>query len=772
MEKSVSERTTSALSEEKRQEVARVEARLRKMDDFTDPERLYQELLKSLDKVCPGESHALVKKAYQIANDAHKEQRRKSGEPYIIHPLSVAIILVDLGLDQESVAAGLLHDVVEDTIMTKEEIEAEFGKEVALIVDGVTKLGQLNYSSDKMEEQAENMRKMLLAMSKDIRVMMVKLADRLHNMRTMKYMKPAKQREKSQEVQEIYAPIAGRLGISKLKIELDDLALKYLDPEAYQDLARQINLKKDERQDYIDTIVDEVATHIKNAGIEASISGRIKHFFSIYRKMKNQGKTLDQIYDLFAVRIIVENLSDCYSALGVIHDMYKPIPGRFKDYIAMKKQNGYQSLHTTVIGPKGQPFEIQIRTFEMHRIAEYGIAAHWRYKRESDGKKVGAEQEEEKLNWLKQMIELQNDNNDNHEFMQLLKNDLNLFTDNVYCFSPKGDVKMLPKGSCPIDFAYYVHSAVGNRMVGARVNGKLVPIETELKNGDQIEIITSQNSRGPSRDWLKVVKSTQAKNKINQWFRQAFKEENIVRGRDLLAAYAKLKGKQLGTYMKPNIMEAVLEKYGFRDWDSVLAAIGHGGLKEGQVFNKMLEVYAAEVKKHITDQEILASIEANKKKTLKINPAKGVITADGMDGIAYHLSKCCRPIPGDEVVGFTTRGRGITVHRSDCPNVMVMSEEERRRLRELEWNLQNVKQKTFRVTICVYAEDRPGLLGDVSLVFADRGISISGIHSQTSKQGTATIDLSFDVNNIEELKSIMEKLNQLKSVIGVERAKG
>ncbi len=772
MEKSVSEKNTSELSEEKRREVARVEARLRKMDDFTDADQMYEELLKSMDNAFPGEEHALVKKAYQVAREAHKDQRRKSGEPYIIHPLSVALILVDLGLDEESIAAGLLHDVVEDTIMTKEGLEQEFGKEVALIVDGVTKLGQLSYSSDKMEEQAENMRKMLLAMSKDIRVIMVKLADRLHNMRTLKYMKPAKQKEISQETQEIYAPIAQRLGISKLKIELDDLALKYLDPEAYQSLAKQINQKRGDRQEYIDTVVEDVASHIKAAGIEASISGRIKHFFSIYRKMKNQDKTLDQIYDLFAVRIIVDSLSDCYSALGVIHDMYTPIPGRFKDYIAMPKPNRYQSLHTTVLGPKGQPFEIQIRTFEMHRIAEYGIAAHWKYKRESDGKRVSGADEEEKLNWLKEMLEWQNDNTNNREFMSLLKNDLNLFNDSVYCFSPQGDVKTLPKGSCTIDFAYSVHSAVGNRMVGARVNGKLVPIETKLRNGDQIEIITSQNSRGPSRDWLKIVKSTQAKNKINQWFRQTFKEENISKGRDMLASYAKLKGKQISTYMKPEIMDGVLTKYGFRDWDSVLAAIGHGGLKEGQVFNKMVEMYEIEEQKKITDEEILAGIEANRKKVMRINPARGVITADGMDGISYHLSKCCSPIPGDEVVGFTTRGRGITVHRSDCPNVMAMSEEERKRLRELDWNMENVKQKSFRVAIRIFADDRAGLLQDISLIFSDRGISILGISSQTSKNGTVTMELKFDVKNIEELKTIMEKCNQLNSVIAVERAKG
>ncbi len=777
MKKSVSGQTTGTLSEEKTKELERAEAKLRKMEDFTEPEDLYQELLKYLDKQFPGEEHTLAKKAYQLAYEAHKDQKRKSGEPYIIHPLSVALILVDLGLDEESIAAGLLHDVVEDTIYTKEQIEQEFGPEVALIVDGVTKLGQLNYSADKMEEQAENLRKMLLAMSRDIRVILVKLADRLHNMRTMKYMKPAKQKEKSQEVQEIYAPIAQRLGISKLKIELDDLALKYLDSDAYQDLSRQINQRKEERQEFIDEIVKEVSVHIEKAGIQARINGRSKHFFSIYRKIKNKGKTLDQIYDLFAIRIIVEDVTDCYSALGVIHDMYKPIPGRFKDYIAMPKPNGYQSLHTAVIGPKGLPFEIQIRTVEMHKIAEYGIAAHWKYKRESDGKKVdvdgGSEAgAEAKLNWLKQMIEVQNDNADNHDFLDLLKNDLDLFTDSVYVFSPRGDVKTLPKGSCTIDFAYSVHSAVGNKMVGARVNGKLVPIETKLRSGDQIEIITSQNSRGPSRDWLKTVQSTQAKNKINQWFRQAYKEENITKGRELLAEYAKQKGKKLPDYTKPEIMDAVMKKYGFRDWDSLLAAIGHGGLKEGQVLNKMIELYEAQEKHVITDEEILANVEANGKKLMKIDPSKGVITGDGMDGIAYHLSKCCNPIPGDEVVGFTTRGRGITVHRSDCPNVMAMSGEERRRLRELTWNSDQVQKKSFRATITVFADDRPGLLGDISILFGDRGISILGIHSQTSKQGRATLTITFDVKDIEELNTMMEKVIQLKSVLDVQRARG
>ena len=529
------------------------------MKDFTSPEQLYQELIASVHKYHPSADTSLIEKAYRVAYEAHKGQTRKSGEPYIIHPLCVAIILADLELDKESIAAGLLHDVVEDTVMTEEELEQEFGSEVALIVDGVTKLGQLNYSADKVEEQAENLRKMFLAMAKDIRVILVKLADRLHNMRTLQYMKPEKQKEKARETMDIYAPIAQRLGISKVKVELDDLSLKYLKPEVYYDLVRQINQKKGERQQFVKRIVEEVRAHISAAGIEAQISGRAKHFFSIYKKMVNQDKTLDQIYDLFAVRIIVETVKDCYAALGVIHEMYTPIPGRFKDYIAMPKPNMYQSLHTTLIGPNGQPFEIQIRTFEMHRTAEFGIAAHWKYKEASDGKKSGPEQEEDKLSWLRQILEWQQDMSDNREFMNLLKSDLDLFADNVYCFSPAGDVKTLPSGSCTIDFAYSVHSAVGNRMVGARVNGKLVPIETELHNGDRVEIITSQNSKGPSRDWLKVVKSTQAKNRINQWFRQELKEDNIIKGKEMLSSYAKLKGKNLGLYLKPHYMDAVKE---------------------------------------------------------------------------------------------------------------------------------------------------------------------------------------------------------------------
>ncbi len=495
--------------------------------EFERPEKLYEELINSVHKYHPSTDISMIEKAYHIARDAHEGQVRKSGEPYIIHPLCVGIILAELELDKETIVAGLLHDVVEDTVMTDEEIAAEFGKEVALLVDGVTKLEQLSYDADKVEVQAENLRKMFLAMAKDIRVILIKLADRLHNMRTLRHMKPEKQKEKARETMDIYAPIAQRLGISRIKIELDDLSLKYLEPDAYYDLVRQINQRKSVREDYIQGLVEEVRAHIQEAGITAQIEGRAKHFFSIYKKMVNQEKTLDQIYDLFAIRIIVDSVKDCYAALGVIHEMYKPIPGRFKDYIAMPKPNMYQSLHTTLIGPTGQPFEIQIRTYEMHRTAEYGIAAHWKYKEAGNSGSIAVPMtvtEEEKLSWLRQILEWQQDMSDNREFMNLLKGDLDLFSDMVFCFTPTGDVKNLPNGSTPIDFAYAIHSAVGNKMIGAKVNGKLVPIDYVIQNGDRIEVITSQNSRGPSRDWLSIVKSTQAKNKINQWFRSKGRE--------------------------------------------------------------------------------------------------------------------------------------------------------------------------------------------------------------------------------------------------------
>lgn len=550
-------------------------------EDFTEPEVLFQKLISMVKKYHPSDDVHLIEKAYKIAYKAHDGQKRKSGEPYIIHPVCVCIILAELELDKETIVAGMLHDVVEDTIMTSEEIAAEFSDEVALLVDGVTKLTQLNYVADKVEVQAENLRKMFLAMAKDIRVILIKLADRLHNMRTMQYQTPEKQKEKSTETMDIYAPIADRLGISKVKVELDDLAFRYLEPEMYHDLVNKIAMGQERRDEFIRKIVSEVKSHIEKAGIKATIDGRAKHYFSIYKKMVTQNKKLEQIYDLFAVRIIVETERDCYTALGVIHEIYKPIPGHFKDYIAMPKPNNYQSLHTTLIGPQGHPFEIQIRTYEMHRTAEYGIAAHWKYKENQYGHNT-ADSEEEKLAWLRRILEWQRDMSDNKEFLSLLKSDLDLFSDHVYCFTKDGDVKNLPADSTPIDFAYAVHSAVGNKMVSARVNGNLVPIDYKIQNGDRVEIMTSQNSRGPSRDWLSIVKSTQAKNKINQWFRSEFKEENIVKGKEMLTGYCKAHLIPLTDLLKTEYMNACLKKYGFRDWDSVLAAIGHGVLKEGQ----------------------------------------------------------------------------------------------------------------------------------------------------------------------------------------------
>ena len=758
--------------------IRHVEARVKSMEDFTDPDALYAELIKSIRKYHPSDDISMIEKAYKTAREAHKDQKRKSGEPYIIHPLCVAIILADLEMDKETIVAGLLHDVVEDTIMTEDELKDMFGEDVAQLVDGVTKLGQLSYDADKVEVQAENLRKMFLAMAKDIRVIIIKLADRLHNMRTLQYMSPEKQREKARETMDIYAPIAQRLGISKIKVELDDLSLKYLKPDVYYDLVEKVALRKPEREKFVQGIVDEVKKHISEAGIRAQVDGRVKHFFSIYKKMVNQDKTIDQIYDLFAVRIIVDTVKDCYAALGVIHEMYTPIPGRFKDYIAMPKPNMYQSLHTTLIGPKGTPFEIQIRTFEMHRTAEYGIAAHWKYKEESNGNKVSGNQEEAKMNWLKQILEWQRDMSDNREFMNLLKSDLDLFAENVYCFTPAGDVKNLPAGSNPIDFAYSVHSAVGNKMVGARVNGKLVNIDYVIQNGDRIEIITSQNSKGPSRDWLKIVKSTQAKNKINQWFKQELKEDNIVKGRDMMTTYCKAKGIVQSDITKPEFMQSVMVKYGFRDWDSVLAAIGHGGLKEGQVVNRLLEEYRKKAEKELTDAQVLEAIEnggtsGGAKDRPRHHGSSSGITVKGIDDVAVRFAKCCSPVPGDEIVGYVTRGRGVTIHRTDCVNMINLPLEDKVRLIDAEWQAKaDDVSGRFLAEIKIYGNNRTGLLVDITRIFTERQIDVIGVNSRTSKQGTATISMSFEVASRAELDALIAKIRQVESVLDIERTTG
>ena len=742
--------------------------------DYEDPDQLFDMLIARIRKYHPSTDVSMIRKAYETAKKAHGDQCRKSGEPYIIHPLWVAIILADLEMDKETIAAGLLHDVVEDTKVSEDEIREMFGEEVSLLVDGVTKLGRLSYSSDKLEVQAENLRKMFLAMAKDIRVIIIKLADRLHNMRTLQFMTPEKQKEKAKETMDIYAPIAQRLGISKIKTELDDLALKYSQPEVFFDLVRQINARKTEREEFVEQIVKEVSAHMKNANIKAEVNGRVKHFFSIYRKMVNQDKTVDQIYDLFAVRIIVDSVKDCYAALGVIHELYTPIPGRFKDYIAMPKPNMYQSLHTTLMSSVGQPFEIQIRTQEMHKTAEYGIAAHWKYKESNDGKKSVEAQEEEKLSWLRQILEWQRDMSDNREFLNLIKGDLDLFAEDVYCFTPQGDVKNLPNGSTPIDFAYAIHSAVGNKMVGARVNGKLVNIDYKIQNGDRIEILTSQNSRGPSRDWLNIVKSTQAKNKINQWFKKEFKESNIIKGKELINAYCKAKGINGPDILQNKYEEVVQKKYGFRDWESVLAAVGHGGLKEGQVVNRLVEEYGKEHKQEITDEVVLERVAEAARNKVHIAKSKSGIVVKGIDDMAVRFSRCCNPVPGDEIVGFVTRGRGLSIHRTDCVNMLHLTEAERARLIDAEWESEVTEESggQYLSEIKMYAHDRQGLLMEMSRIFTEAEVDVKSMNVRTSKQGTATIETGFIVHDKEELARIVKKLRQLEGVIDITRTTG
>ena len=762
--------------EEIKQEVIFDDGRIEAMQEQLSPEELYKDLIDRVALYHPSDDYSLIEKAYRFADEAHKSQVRKSGEPYIIHPLCVAITLADLEMDKETIAAGLLHDVVEDTVLSEEDLKREFGDDVALLVDGVTKLEQIpltnNMSGDdaKLEMQAENLRKMFIAMAKDIRVVIIKLADRLHNMRTLKYMPPEKQQRIARETLEIYAPLADRLGISRIKVELDDLSFKYLEPEAYYDLVDKIAIRKSEREKYIQDIVDEVSQHIKNANIDAKIDGRIKHFFSIYKKMKNQGKTIDQIYDLFAVRIIVDSVKDCYAALGVIHEMYKPIPGRFKDYIAMPKANMYQSLHTTLIGSSGQPFEIQIRTYEMHKAAEYGIAAHWKYKENSDGKKVES-QEAEKLSWLREILDWQKEMSDNKEFMKLLKDDFDIYGDTVYCFTPNGEVKTLPYGSNPIDFAYSIHSAVGNKMIGARVNGKLVTIDYEIQNGDRVEIITSQNSRGPSRDWLGIVKSTQAKNKINQWFRNELKDDNITKGKDMIVSYCKAKGINMTDVMKPEYMNLVMDKYGFRDWESILAAIGHGGLKEGQIINRMLEAYEADHAKPLTNEEVIRQVEENQAhRNVRMRPKSG-ITVRGIHDVAVRFSKCCSPLPGDEIVGFVTRGRGVSIHRSDCINMLSLPEIERSRIIEAEWEKTETENELYSAEIKIYANNRNGLLADISKALTEKDINIVSMNTRTNKQGMATLNTCIEIRSMDELNRIIEKIRSIESVVDIERTR-
>ena len=730
------------------------------------PEELYARLIDKIKQYHPSSDLEIIDKAYDFAYKAHGDQKRRSGEPYIIHPLHTALILADLELDKESIMAALLHDVMEDTKVTREDMISAFGEEVTDLVDGVTKLTKLDYDVDKVEKQAENLRKMFLAMAKDIRVILIKLADRLHNMRTLMYMSPESQREKSRETIDIYSPIADRLGISKIKIELDDLSLRYLEPEKYDELVVGVHQRLEHREDFMNELIEEVAGYIEKAGIKATIDGRVKHYFSIYKKMVNQHKTLDQIYDIFAVRIIVDSVMECYGALGIIHEKFTPVPGRFKDYIAMPKENMYQSLHTSLIAPNGQPFEIQIRTAEMHRTAEYGIAAHWKYKENI----TGDDNEEQKISWLRQILEWQRDMTDNQEFLDLLKDDLNMFSGNVYCFTPEGDLKNLPNGSTPIDFAYSIHSAVGNKMIGAKVNGEMVNIDYEIKNGDRIEIITSNNSSGPSRDWLKIVKSTQAKNKINQWFRSQNKEENIERGNNLIKVYCKAKSIDYDEIMKPEYMDIVRSKYGFKEWDAVLATVGHGGLKEGQIVNRLLDQYKKDHDQPITDQQVVDMIDKNATGQGLISSSKSGVVVEGMDDVAVRFSKCCTPVPGDEIIGFVTRGRGVSLHRTDCVNMINLPEIEKDRLIEASWaEDQSQHEGKYNTEIVIYAHNRVGILSDLSKIFTENDIDVLSINSRTSKNDIATITMAFQINSTEELNNIISKIRMIDSIIDIER---
>ncbi len=702
------------------------------------------------------EERKLIEKAYFFAKNAHKNQYRISGEPYIKHPTEVAEILLDLGLDANAISAGLLHDVIEDTSVSFDDIKREFNQEVAELVDGVTKLGKFEYTT-KEEQQAENLRKMFLAMAKDIRVILIKLADRLHNMRTLKHIEINKQREKANETLEIYAPLAHRLGIFKIKWELEDLALRFINPEGYYELVEKVAKKRQEREEYIASVIKILRGKLNEIGIKAEIEGRPKHFYSIYKKMYHQNKNFEQIYDLIAVRVIVNSVKDCYGILGIIHTLWKPIPGRFKDYIAVPKPNMYQSLHTTVFGPQGEPFEIQIRTREMHRTAEYGIAAHWKYKE-------GIETDDDfdvKLAWLRQLLEWQNDLKDAKEFVETLK--IDLFTDQVFVFTPKGDVINLPQGSTPLDFAYAIHSAVGNRCIGAKVNSKIVTLDYQLKTGEIVEILTSTANHGPSRDWLKIVKTSQAKNKIKQWFKKERKEENIVKGRDMLEKEAKRQGYSLSKLTKPEWMEMVYKKYSFHSVDDVYAAVGYGGLTTNQVLTKLIDEYRKAHDKRVgRDRPTKADKLPQRSKYLR----HGVIVK-GINNIMVRFSKCCNPVPGDQIIGYITRGRGVSIHRKDCNNIKDGFFEEER-LIEVEWEANN--SASYKTEIQIIAMDKYGLLSEINKLINDMKISVTAVNAKTNKNNTAIINLTVEITNTEQLEKVMaqfKKLSEIKEVYRV-----
>ena len=730
-----------------------------------------QELVEQIKEYAPNANVELVEKAYYFGKKAHEGQFRKSGEPYFIHPIAVAHILASMELDIETITAGLLHDVVEDTEYTYEDIEKEFGKEVADLVDGVTKLGQIKYQS-KEETQAENLRKMFLAMAKDIRVILIKLADRLHNMRTLKYMSPEKAKSKAKETLEIYGGIANRLGISKIKLELEDLALRYTDPEGYYDLVDKVAIKRSQREAYIEQIVELLSKKIDEVNIHCDVYGRPKHFYSIYRKMKDKHKSFEEIFDLTAVRIIVDTVKDCYAVLGLVHTLWKPMPGRFKDYIAMPKPNMYQSLHTTVIGPNGEPVEIQIRTVEMHTIAECGIAAHWKYK---EGKtNVKEDTVQEKLQWLRQMMEWEKDLKDPHEFLDALKEDV--FNSQVYVFTPKGDVVEMPAGATPIDFAYRVHTNVGNKCVGAKIDGKIVPIDYKLQNGNIVEILTSSNSNGPSRDWLNIVKTPNAKSRIRQWFKKERREENIERGYELLEREFKKYGLPLKDSSIEKYMLQIAKKLNQPSVEDLVATIGYGGIMVSQVVPKVRDYYIKEIKKQQKDNAKLKEEDFEKhslsdaeyKKKRKKNNCQGVIV-EGLDNILIRFAKCCNPLPGDEIIGYITKGRGVAIHRADCVNAQQEGELFKNRLISVAWA--NSEIGKFEGEIQIKAADRKGIINDITHMVAVDKVGLNGINARKGKEEVVNINLLIEVNNINELKELMRKIKAIPGVEEIYRVK-
>lgn len=721
-----------------------------------------QEFLDHIKEFNPNYDLHLIAKAFDVAAEMHEGQLRKSGEKYLIHPLEVAKILAGLGMDEETIVAGLLHDVIEDTSYTDEMLTEEFGEQITLMVEGVTKLASLKFET-KEERQAESLRKMFLAMSKDIRVLIIKLADRLHNLRTINYMSEKKIKSKCQETLDIYAPLASRLGIFTMKFELEDTAMKYLYPKEYADISRKVNTKKSERQEMIDKVLEEIRETLDDMDIHYETYGRSKHFYSIFRKMRDQHKSIDEIFDLMAVRVIVDTVKDCYAVLGVVHTMWTPIPGRFKDYIAMPKPNMYQSLHTTVMGDNGSPFEIQIRTYEMHRVAEYGIAAHWKYK---EG--ISKNREEMKLSWLRQALEWQKDTNNPTEFLDALKVDL--FINEVYVFTPAGDVMELPAGATPLDFAFKIHTDIGAKCIGARVNGKMVPIDHQLDNGDIVEIITSPNASGPSIDWLKIAKSSTARTKIRQWLKKQDKSDNVDKGKNTLDKYIRRKGYDPAVTMKNAFLLRVAKDMGFADAEEFYTQIANGGTLVNKAANALFALYdeeqSQENKKKENTVENLTGAAKPKRQKDKTKANLGVVV-EGMDDLMLRMSKCCNPVPGDEIIGYITKGRGISVHRTDCVNIISLAPDERDRLINVEWDTR--KGTSYEADITVVAEDRKGLFSDLSKVCESMDVHISGVNTKKSGEGELTIILTLSIENIDQMQKLLRTLKGTQGVISVYR---